>query len=160
MSKIMFKWSRQTFWLSENPRNLFRFYKLLKNLEIGQVRFSQNGSKSLPKFTSENLENKWLEEGSHMSSSHMFFKVSDVNLESDFDPFWENLSCKNSSNHNKFLGHCTFYIKSRRVSPCLFHGDGFNENHEFSTCLLEHLHMDMLYQPNSKKCKQVICCPI
>ena len=28
-----------------------------------QVRFSQKGSKSLPKFTSENLKNKWLEDG-------------------------------------------------------------------------------------------------
>ena len=30
---------------------------------ILQVRFSQKGSKSLPKFTSENLNNKWLQDG-------------------------------------------------------------------------------------------------
>ena len=30
----------------------------------------------------------------HPFSSWMFFKFSDVNLGSDFDPFWENLTCK------------------------------------------------------------------
>ena len=34
-----------------------------------QVRFSQKGSKSLPKFTSENLKNKRLEDG-RLSGSH------------------------------------------------------------------------------------------
>ena len=29
----------------------------------------------------------------HLSSSCMFFKFSDVNLGSDFDSFWENLTC-------------------------------------------------------------------
>ena len=32
-------------------------------LRILQVRFFQKGSKLLPKFTSENLKNKWLEDG-------------------------------------------------------------------------------------------------
>ena len=32
-------------------------------LHVVKVRFSLKGSKSLPKFTSENLKNKWLENG-------------------------------------------------------------------------------------------------
>ena len=81
-----------------------------------QVTFLKNGKKSLPWLTSENLKNKRLEgrylAGSHFwhpqgphyprgpygcqkwpparhpSSSRLFFKFSDVNLVSDFDPFW------------------------------------------------------------------------
>ena len=78
-----------------------------------QVSFYQKGSKSLPKFTSENLKNKpvedpmdvtsigsswlvrtlWMSKLSEMTPSNalvlkpLFFKFSDVNLGSDFDPF-------------------------------------------------------------------------
>ena len=39
------------------------------------------------------LMSKWLP-ARHPSSCHLFFKFSDLNLGSNFDPFWENLTCR------------------------------------------------------------------
>ena len=95
--------------------------------------------KSLHKFTSENLKNKWLEEvcldGVHFltftgfsglvwtlwmsemnpsirypSSSHMFYKFSDVDLRSDFDSFWENLTCNQNFMSEVHLWHPQSYL--------------------------------------------------
>ena len=50
----------------------------------------------------EHMAGRWR----HSSSSHLFFKFSDMNLGTDFDPFWENLTCT-----NKFCSVTYFWKK-------------------------------------------------
>ena len=52
----------QHYYPIQDPTTVLRYGDTMAFRYV-QVRFSQKGSKSLPTFTSENLKNKWLEEG-------------------------------------------------------------------------------------------------